>query len=224
MRLLLAEDEKSLARAVSTILQKNNYSVDVVDNGLDVLDYADAAEYDCIILDIMMPKMDGITALKELRKQGNTVPVIMLTAKSELDDKILGLDSGANDYLTKPFEVKELMARIRAVTRVQWQQKDSKLTFGNLTLDCAAYEVSTPSGKEQLTNKEFQLLEMLMRDPKVKISTDTLMERIWGFESESETNVIWVHISYLRKKLKKMDANVEIKAARNFGYYLEVNE
>ena len=224
MRLLLAEDEKSLARAVSTILQKNNYSVDVVDNGLDVLDYAEAAEYDCIILDIMMPLMDGITALKELRKRGNNVPVIMLTAKSELDDKITGLDSGANDYLTKPFEVKELMARIRAVTRVQWQQKDSKLTFGNLTLDCAAYEVSTPSGKERLTNKEFQLLEMLMRDPKVKISTDTLMERIWGFESESETNVIWVHISYLRKKLKKMDANVEIKAARNFGYYLEVNE
>ena len=224
MRLLLAEDEKSLARAVSTILQKNNYSVDVVDNGLDVLDYAEAAEYDCIILDIMMPLMDGITALKELRKRGNNVPVIMLTAKSELDDKITGLDSGANDYLTKPFEVKELMARIRAVTRVQWQQKDSRLTFGNLTLDCAAYEVSTPFGKEQLTNKEFQLLEMLMRDPKVKISTDTLMERIWGFESESETNVIWVHISYLRKKLKKMEANVEIKAARNFGYYLEVNE
>lgn len=224
MRLLLAEDEKSLARAVSTILQKNNYSVDVVDNGLDVLDYAEAAEYDCIILDIMMPLMDGITALKELRKRGNNVPVIMLTAKSELDDKITGLDSGANDYLTKPFEVKELMARIRAVTRVQWQQKDSKLVFGNLTLDCAAYEVSTPFGKEQLTNKEFQLLEMLMRDPKVKISTDTLMERIWGFESESETNVIWVHISYLRKKLKKMEANVEIKAARNFGYYLEVNE
>ena len=224
MRLLLAEDEKSLARAVSTILQKNNYSVDVVDNGLDVLDYAEAAEYDCIILDIMMPLMDGITALKELRKRGNNVPVIMLTAKSELDDKITGLDSGANDYLTKPFEVKELMARIRAVTRVQWQQKDSKLTYGNLTLDCAAYEVSTPFGKEQLTNKEFQLLEMLMRDPKVKISTDTLMERIWGFESESETNVIWVHISYLRKKLKKMEANVEIKAARNFGYYLEVNE
>ena len=224
MRLLLAEDEKSLARAVSTILQKNNYSVDVVDNGLDVLDYAEAAEYDCIILDIMMPLMDGITALKELRKRGNNVPVIMLTAKSELDDKIAGLDSGANDYLTKPFEVKELMARIRAVTRVQWQQKDSKLTYGNLTLDCAAYEVSTPFGKEQLTNKEFQLLEMLMRDPKVKISTDTLMERIWGFESESETNVIWVHISYLRKKLKKMEANVEIKAARNFGYYLEVNE
>ena len=224
MRLLLAEDEKSLARAVSTILQKNNYSVDVVDNGLDVLDYADAAEYDCIILDIMMPKMDGITALKELRKQGNTVPVIMLTAKSELDDKILGLDSGANDYLTKPFEVKELLARIRAVTRVQWQQKDSTLTLGNLTLDCAAYEISTPSGKEQLANKEFQLLEMLMRDPKVKISTDTLMERIWGFESESETNVIWVHLSYLRKKLKKLDANVEIKAARNFGYYLEVKE
>ena len=224
MRLLLAEDEKSLARAVSTILQKNNYSVDVVDNGLDVLDYAEAAEYDCIILDIMMPLMDGITALKELRKRGNNVPVIMLTAKSELDDKITGLDSGANDYLTKPFEVKELMARIRAVTRVQWQQKDSKLTFGNLTLDCAAYEVSTPFGKEQLTNKEFQLLEMLMRDPKVKISTDTLMDRIWGFESESETNVIWVHISYLRKKLKKMEANVEIKAARNFGYYLEVNE
>ena len=224
MRLLLAEDERSLAKAVSTILQKNNYSVDVVDNGLDVLDYAEAADYDCIILDIMMPQMDGITALKELRNRGCSVPVIMLTAKSELDDKILGLDSGANDYLTKPFEVKELMARIRAVTRVQWQQKDAKLTFGNLTLDCAAYEISTPHGKEQLANKEFQLLEMLMRDPKVKISTDTLMERIWGFESESETNVIWVHLSYLRKKLKKIGSNVEIKAARNFGYYLEAKE
>ena len=123
--------------------------------------------------------------------------------------------------MTKPFEVKELMARIRAVTRVQWQQKDSKLSFGNLTLDCAAYEILTPFGREQLTNKEYQLLEMLMRDPKVKISTDTLMERIWGFESESETNVVWVHLSYLRRKLKKLQADVEIKAARNFGYYLE---
>jgi DNA-binding response OmpR family regulator len=224
MRLLYAEDEKSLARAVSTILTRNNYAVDLVYDGESALDYLATGNYDGAILDVMMPKLDGFEVLRRMRARGDRTPVLLLTARAEIDDRVEGLDSGANDYLTKPFEVKELMARIRAVTRVQWQQKDSRLTFGNLTLDCAAYEVSTPFGKEQLTNKEFQLLEMLMRDPKVKISTDTLMERIWGFESESETNVIWVHTSYLRKKLKKMEADVEIKAARNFGYYLEVNE
>lgn len=221
MRLLLAEDELSLSKAVSTILTKNNYSVDVVHNGIDALEYIEAVSYDGIILDIMMPKMDGLTVLKSIRKKGISTPVIMLTAKSEVDDKVLGLDSGANDYVTKPFETKELLARIRAMTRQTSQQTDSVLHFGNVSLDCASFELYTPKGSHRLTNKEFQMMEMLMRQPKWLISSELFMERIWGYDSDSEINVVWVYISYLRKKLTSIDANIQIKAQRNAGYSLE---
>lgn len=224
MRLLLAEDEKSLARAVSAILEKNNFSVDVVHNGADALDWLRAGNYDGAVLDIMMPKMDGITVLKTIRAEGNMLPVLLLTAKSEIDDKVEGLDSGANDYLTKPFAAKELLARIRAMTRTATAQPSSTLQFGNLTLDRATFELKSPSGSFRLANKEFQMLETLMANPKTLVSTERFMEKIWGYDAEAEINVVWVYISYLRKKLAALNANVQIKATRNAGYSLEVRE
>ena len=224
MRLLLAEDEKSLARAVSAILEKNNFSVDVVHDGADALDWLRAGNYDGAVLDIMMPKMDGITVLKTIRAEGNMLPVLLLTAKSEIDDKVEGLDSGANDYLTKPFAAKELLARIRAMTRTATAQPSSTLQVGNLTLDRATFELKSPSGSFRLANKEFQMLETLMANPKTLISTERFMEKIWGYDAEAEINVVWVYISYLRKKLAALNANVQIKATRNAGYSLEVKE
>lgn len=220
MRLLLAEDERSLSRALVTILEKNNYTVDAVYNGEDALEYLESGSYDAAILDIMMPKMDGITVLKRLRAQENPVPIIMLTAKAEIDDKVLGLDSGANDYLTKPFDTKELLARIRAMTRSQ-KASDSRLAFGNVTLDRATFEISSPSGTFRLANKEFQMMEMLMSNPQQLISTERFMEKIWGYDSDTEINVVWVYISYLRKKLVALGADIQIKATRNAGYSLE---
>ena len=224
MRLLLAEDEKSLARAVSAILEKNNFSVDVVYDGADALDWLRAGNYDGAVLDIMMPKIDGITVLKTIRAEGNRLPVLLLTAKSEIDDKVEGLDSGANDYLTKPFAAKELLARIRAMPRAQTAQPSSTLQVGNLTLDRATFELKSPSGSFRLANKEFQMLETLMASPKTLVSTERFMEKIWGYDSEAEINVVWVYISYLRKKLTALNANVQIKATRNAGYSLEVKE
>ena len=224
MRLLLAEDEKSLARAVSAILEKNNFSVDVVYDGADALDWLRAGNYDGAVLDIMMPKMDGITVLKTIRAEGNMLPVLLLTAKSEIDDKVEGLDSGANDYLTKPFAAKELLARIRAMTRTPTAQPSSTLSVGNLTLDRATFELKSPSGSFRLANKEFQMLETLMANPKTLVSTERFMEKIWGYDAEAEINVVWVYISYLRKKLAALNANVQIKATRNAGYSLEVKE
>ena len=220
MRILFAEDEISLAKAVVRILEKNNYSADAVHNGVDALNYLETDNYDAAILDIMMPKMDGITVLKKLRESGNPIPVIMLTAKSEVDDKVLGLDSGANDYLTNPFDTKELLARIRAMTRTQ-ASVNSKLHFGNITLDRATFELSSPTGNFRLANKEFQMMEILMSDPQHLISTERLMERIWGYDADAEINVVWVYISYLRKKLTALHANIQIKVTRNAGYSLE---
>ena len=224
MRLLLAEDEVSLSRALVKILEHGNYSVDAVYNGEDALDYLETGEYDGVILDIMMPKMDGLTVLKTIRESGNAVPVLMLTAKSEIDDRVKGLDLGANDYLTKPFAPPELLARIRAMTRVQMAQTDALLHIGNITLDTSSFELSSPSGSFRLANKEFQMLELLMSNPKQLIPTERFMEKIWGYDSDAEVNVVWVYISYLRKKLTALHANVSIKATRNAGYSLEVTE
>lgn len=228
MRLLLAEDEKSLSKAITAILKKNNYTVDAAYDGIEALEYIGTTSYDGIILDVMMPRLDGIGVLRKLRAQGNTTPVIMLTAKAEVEDKVLGLDSGANDYLTKPFASKELLARIRAMTRTaagaRTVQADSKLCLGNITLDSATFELSSPAGSFTLANKEFQLLELLMRNPKQILSADQLMERIWGFDTNAESNVVWTYISYLRKKLTALKADVEIKARRNVGYYIDCIE
>ena len=220
MRILLAEDEKALARAVAKIFEKNNYSVDVVYNGEDALDYIEAGNYDAAVLDIMMPKMDGITVLKKVREAGNQIPILMLTAKAEIDDKVLGLDSGANDYLAKPFDSRELLARVRSITRTR-AEVDSKLTMGNITLDRASYELSSPTDKFKLANKEYQMMELFLSNPHHLISADRFMEKIWGYDSDAEINVVWVYISYLRKKLTALKANVQIKASRNAGYSLE---
>lgn len=221
MRLLLAEDEKPLSRALKVILERNNYSVDVVYDGQAALEYLDADNYDGVILDIMMPKVDGITVLKEIRSRGNLIPVLLLTAKSEVDDKVEGLDAGANDYLAKPFHSKELLARIRAMTRTKVAQPNSKLRIGNVTLDRATFELSTPSGSFRLANKEFQMMELMMSNPDNLISSERFMEKIWGYDSDAEINVVWVYISYLRKKLSALHADIQIKAARNVGYSLE---
>lgn len=221
MRLLLAEDEKELSNALTAILKHENYSVDEVYNGEDAYAYLQSHDYDGVILDIMMPKMDGITVLQKIREQGNPVPVLILTAKSDIDDRVLGLDSGADDYLSKPFAAKELLARIRAVTRRRTEAVSSILQFGNITLNCASFELSSPAGSLHLPNKEFQMLQLLIANPGQLISTERFMEKIWGYDSDSDISVVWVYISYLRKKLTMLSADIQIKATRNQGYSLE---
>ena len=221
MRLLLAEDELALSRAITAILKKNNYEVDAVYDGEAALDYLALGNYDGAILDIMMPGMDGISVLKRTRADGNGVPILILTAKSEVDDKVIGLDAGANDYLTKPFAAKELLARIRAMTRAQSAQNTSEMRMGNICLNRATFELSSPTDSFRLAGKEFQMMELLLSNPRHLISTEQFMERIWGQDSEADIHVVWVYISYLRKKLAALNANVRIKAIRNAGYTLE---
>lgn len=224
MKLLLAEDEQSLSKALTAILEHNGYTVDAVYDGVEALEYLEMGEYDGVILDIMMPRMDGMTALQKIREKGNQVPILMLTAKSEVDDKVAGLDNGANDYLTKPFASKELLARIRAMTRTQTAAVTSTLQFGNISLDQATKELSSPSGNFHLANKEFQVMELLMSNPKNVIPTERIMEKVWGYDSNAELNVVWAYISYLRKKLTALNADIQIKATRNTGYSLEVKQ
>ena len=222
VRILFAEDERSLSRAVTALLEKNNYSVDPVYDGEEALAYLDAGNYDAVILDIMMPRLDGLEVLRRLRQRGNPIPVLLLTAKSEVEDKVTGLDAGANDYLTKPFSTAELLARIRAMTRSQTGgQVTSRLTLGNITLDQATFELSSAYGSFRLANKEFQMMELLLRNPRQLIPTERFVERIWGYDSDVELNVVWVYISYLRKKLAALKADIQIKATRNAGYSLE---
>lgn len=220
MRLLLAEDEKELSDALVTVLKYNHYSVDAVYDGEEALEYLETENYDGAILDIMMPKMDGIEVLTRVRKKGNPVPILMLTAKSEVDDKVLGLDKGANDYLTKPFAMKELLARIRAMTRGR-QEVENTLRYGNITLDRGSFELKGPGAMFRLANKEYQMMEMLLTNPRQVIPTERFLEKIWGYDSDAEPQVVWVYISYLRKKLAAVQADVQIKATRNVGYALE---
>lgn len=220
MKLLLAEDEKALSKVLAKIFEKNNYTVDAVYNGEDALMCIESGGYDAVVLDIMMPKIDGLTVLKKVRASGYQVPIIMLTAKSEIDDRVLGLDSGADDYLPKPFDTKELLARIRCMTRGK-DEIDTKLRMGNISLDRATFELSSPAKSLRLANKEYQLMEMFLSKPHYVYSSERIMEKIWGYDSESEINVVWVYISYLRKKLTALNANIQIKASRNAGYSLE---
>lgn len=220
MRLLLAEDELAFSKAVAKILEKNHYTVEIADNGEDALNRLKTGSYDGAVLDIMMPKMDGITVLKKLRAGGCCLPVLLLTAKAEIEDKVEGLDSGANDYLTKPFDSRELLARIRAMTRTR-TAADNRLTFGNITLDRATFELSSPTASVRLANKEFQMMEFLMLNPRNLISSERFLEHIWGYNSEAGLNVVWVYLSCLRKKLRALHADIQIKAARNAGYFLE---
>ena len=224
MKLLLAEDEKDLSKALVTILKHNNYTVDAVYDGADAFDYLETGDYDGAILDIMMPKMDGITVLKKVRAKGVSTPVLLLTAKSEIDDRVTGLDAGADDYLTKPFASKELLARIRAMTRRQEVVSESVLHLGSLSLNRSTYELSTEHGSFRLANKEFQMMEMLLLHPRQLVSTEQFLERIWGYDTDAENQTVWVYLSYLRKKLSSLQANVQIKASRSAGYSLEVTQ
>ena len=224
MKLLLAEDEVELNQALSAVLKHNNYSVDSVYDGQEALDYLEMGEYDGVILDIMMPKKNGLEVLREVRAKKNQVPVLILTAKSQLDDKVEGLDAGADDYLAKPFEMKELLARVRAITRRQSQLTEPVLSFENITLDRAYFELGVGGEKIRLANKDFQMMEMLLTNPGQVISTDRFMEKIWGYDSDTEINVVRVYISNLRKKLSSLGANAEIKAVRNQGYSLVKKE
>lgn len=220
MRILIAEDEPSLSRALLKIFEKNNCSADAVFNGDDAVIYLESGDYDVAVMDIMMPKCDGITALKRLRERKCTTPILLLSAKSEADDKVMGLDSGANYYLTKPFDTKELLAAVRAITRTQ-SEIDGKIVFSNLTLDRSTYELSSPYGSFKLANKEYQLAEIFMSNPYQIISAERLLEKIWGYDSDCEINVVWVYISYLRKKLAALKADAAVKSSRNAGYYME---
>lgn len=224
MKLLLAEDEVELNQALSAVLKHSNYSVDSVYDGQEALDYLEMSEYDGVILDIMMPKKNGLEVLRTIRAQKNRVPVLILTAKSQIDDKVEGLDAGADDYLAKPFEMKELLARVRAITRRQSNLTEPVLTFENITLDRSQFEMGVGEEKIRLANKDFQMMEMLLTNPGQVISTDRFMEKIWGYDSDTEISVVWVYISNLRKKLATLGANAEIKAVRNQGYSLTKKE
>ena len=218
MRLLVAEDETGLADALEAILTHAHYSVDVVNNGRDALEYARAGEYDGMILDIMMPGMSGLEVLRTLRAEGSGVPALFLTAKSGVDDRILGLDTGADDYVAKPFDMGELLARIRAMTRRREEFRPSDLTCGNLTLRRSDYTLGTPGAiPVRLSGREFQMMEMLMLSPGQIISPDTFLDRIWA-DGEAESGVVWVYVSNLRKKLRALGADVEIRSSRGLGY------
>ncbi len=221
MRLLIAEDDKDLAEALTVFFEKNKFSADTVNDGLSAYEYASSGEYDAIILDIMMPKMDGITVLKKLRKEGISTPIMMLTAKAQTYDRIEGFDAGADDYLPKPFEPDELVSRVRAMLRRSGEYKPVILTFGDIGLDTGSGTLFKGDKKVRLSGKEFQVMEMFMRSPKIVLSADKIMERIWGWDTEAEINVVWVHISNLRKKLRSIGSSVSISANRGMGYLLE---
>ena len=219
MRILIAEDERDLAEAIKRVFEYNLYDVDVVHDGASALGELNKTKYDAAVIDIMMPKMDGISVVKELRANGNSTPILILTAKAEIDDKVDGLDAGADDYLTKPFVVKELLARIRALTR-RTSDSVSHLTIGNTTLDSESFELCA-NGSIRLTSKEFRLMEHLIKNKNMLLSTEKLMESIWGSDSDAEINVVWVFISSLRKKLESIGSDHTIKAVRGVGYRLE---
>lgn len=221
MKLLLAEDEHSLSRAVQVLLERSGYSVDPVFDGEEALNAISNGIYDAAILDIMMPKKDGLEVLRAVRQAGNMIPVLLLTAKAEVDDKVLGLDSGANDYLTKPFSVQELLARIRAMLRTQTgDPAAATLSLGNISLNRTTFEVSSPTGSFRLSNKEFLMLDMLLCSSNHPLPTERFMERIWKNEPDMEVNIVWIYISYLTKKLAALHADIQIISDGNGAYSL----
>lgn len=224
MRLLIVEDEREIAKTIQTILEHSRYAADVVYDGSEALDYILSGAYDGILLDIMLPGKDGLQLLRECRAKGVSTPVLLLTARGEVEDRVTGLDAGADDYLPKPFAVSELLARVRALLRRSGSYTADVLTVGNLRLDRTTYELSTPKQTVRLNNKEYQLLEFFMCNPRKVLSTDLLMEHIWGWESRAEINVVWTNIAYLRRKLDQLEASVEIRLVRGAGYCLTEKE
>jgi DNA-binding response OmpR family regulator len=222
MRILIAEDEISTAKALKVIMEKNKFSVDIVHNGDDAWSYVKTTPYEVVVLDIMMPGMSGLEVLSLMRENKINTPVLMLTAKSEIEDKVAGLEAGADDYLAKPFASSELIARVKALGRRSEVYSDSIRTLGNISLDGNRYELRSGDQTVSLTNKEYQLLELFILHPGFVFSTEHLMEKIWGIDSDSDIDVVWTHIGFVRKKLKNINADVEIKTIRGAGYSLEV--
>ena len=224
MRILIAEDDPKLLKSLVHIFELNNYAVDGVDNGVDAFYFAFSGEYDGLILDIMMPGMDGVTLLKKLRSIGITTPALFLTAKTEIYQKIEGLDAGADDYLPKPFSTGELLARVRAMLRRKDNFTPDLLTFEALSLNRSTYELVYQNKTQTLSGKEFQIMEMLMQNSTAILSAEQLITHIWGWNTNVDTSVIWVHISNIRKKIDLLGASVSIKFVRNVGYTLEVTK
>lgn len=222
MKLLLAEDEVNMSEALVDILTYHKYIVDAVYDGEEALAYAQNEKYDGIILDIMMPKKSGLEVLCALRKGGYKTPILLLTAKSEVEDRIEGLDMGADDYLSKPFDMGELLARIRAMLRRKEDYTPSILECGNVILNMDSYELCCNSRSLLLPKIEYQLMELFMLNKGIYLSSETILEKIWGYDTDSDIGVVWVYISYLRKKLSSLGSNVELQAKRNIGYRLEV--
>jgi two-component system response regulator ArlR len=221
MRILIAEDEVSIARALKVMLEKNKYAVDMVHNGNDAFDYINQFSYDVLILDIMMPGKDGLSVLKQARKNGITTPALFLTAKAEIEDRVTGLDAGADDYLPKPFASSEFLARVRALSRRSESYAPSIVSLGNTSLDCNQYTLSAFERSVRLNNKEYQLMELFLRHPHQVFSSEHLMEKVWGVDSEAGIDVVWTYIGFLRKKLKGLCSNIEIRTIRGAGYSLE---
>ena len=221
MRILIAEDDPKLLKSLVHIFELNHYAVDGVDNGIDAFDFASTDEYDGLVLDIMMPGMDGMTLLKKLRASGITVPALFLTARTEIDQRIEGLDAGADDYLSKPFSTGELLARVRAMLRRKENFTPDMLTFSALSLNRSTYELVCDGKTQSLSGKEFQVMEMLMQNPNAIVTAEQLITHIWGWDANVDMSVIWVHISNIRKKLEGLSAPVTIKFVRNAGYMLE---
>lgn len=224
MRLLIAEDERDLAEALKAFFEKNQFTADTVGDGISAYDYASTGEYDALILDIMMPKMDGAEVLKRLRREGNKTPVMMLTAKGEKDDRIAGFDAGADDYLPKPFEPDELISRVRAMLRRSENYSPTAVSFGDLTLEPGSGTLRCGANRIRLSAKEFLVAELFMRSPNIVFSAERIMEKVWGWDSDSEINVVWVNISNLRKKIRSIGSRVTIEANRGMGYVLSVEK
>ena len=225
MRILVVEDEKYLAEALSQILLQNNYTVDTVNDGEAGLDNALTGIYDVILLDVMLPKMNGFDIIKTLRSEKIATPVLLLTAKNDIEDKIRGLDCGADDYLPKPFDTRELLARIRAMTRRGGEVliNNNELKVGDITLDTTSMQLRGPLRETALTKKEFELLEYLIINKSMIISKEQIIEKLWGFESEAEANYVEVYISFLRKKLAFVSESVTISTVRGVGYRILAN-
>ena len=221
MRILIAEDDPKLLKSLVHIFELNHYATDGVDNGVDAFDYASSDEYDGLVLDVMMPGMDGVTLLKKLRANGITTPALFLTARTEIDQRIEGLDAGADDYLPKPFSTGELLARVRAMLRRKDNFTPDMLELGALSLNRSTYELVCNGKTQSLSGKEFQVMEMLMQNPKTIVTAEQLITHIWGWDTNVDTSVVWVHISNIRKKLEMLSAPVAIKFVRNAGYMLE---
>ena len=221
MKLLIAEDELDLAEALTVFFEKNHFTVDAVHNGFDAYEYAVTGEYDAVILDVMMPKMDGIAVLERLRAEGVKTPIMMLTAKGQKNDRITGFNAGADDYLPKPFDPDELLSRVRAILRRSEAYQPTELSYGDIVLSPSTGELHCGNRGVRLSGREFQVMELFMRAPRRVFSAERIMEKVWGWDNEAEINVVWVNVSNLRKKLKSIGSGVTLKANRGLGYALE---